>query len=63
MEGELREMAERQHKEVSDLKMYHAEYIGKLQARHTADMEELRRTLEEEKESALVKERQIASSR
>ncbi|XP_026327270.1 reticulocyte-binding protein 2 homolog a [Hyposmocoma kahamanoa] len=63
LEGELREMAERQHKEISDLKMYHAEYIGKLQARHMAEMEELRRTLEEEKESALAKERQVASSR
>lgn len=56
-------MAERQHKEISDLKMYHAEYVGKLQARQAAEMEELRRTLEEEREGALTKERQLASSR
>ncbi|XP_059052047.1 centrosomal protein of 131 kDa [Achroia grisella] len=63
LEGELREMAERQQKEVSDLKMFHAEQSGRAQAQHTAQLEELRRTLEQEKEDALVKERQLASSR
>lgn len=63
LEGELREMAERQQKELSDVKMAHAEQLGKMQAKHAADMEMLRRTLEEEKEDALVKERQLASSR
>lgn len=56
-------MAERQQKEISDLKMYHAEQNGRLTAKHAAELEELRRTLEEEKEAALVKERQLASSR
>lgn len=63
LEGELREMAERQQKELSDVKMAHAEQLGKMQAKHAADMEMLRRTLEEQKEDALVKERQLASSR
>ncbi|CAH0715337.1 unnamed protein product, partial [Brenthis ino] len=63
LEGELREMAERQQKEISDLKMYHAEQNGRLTAKHAAELEELRRCLEEEKEAALVKERQLASSR
>ncbi|XP_045484034.1 centrosomal protein of 131 kDa isoform X2 [Pieris rapae] len=63
LEGELREMAERQQKEVSDLKMFHAEQIGKLKAQCANEMEELRRTLEREKEEALVKERQLASTR
>ncbi|XP_063825957.1 centrosomal protein of 131 kDa-like [Ostrinia nubilalis] len=63
LEGELREMAERQQKEVSDLKMLHAEQCGRSQAKHSAELEELRRTLEAEKEAALVKERQLASSR
>ncbi|XP_045536522.1 centrosomal protein of 131 kDa [Papilio machaon] len=63
LEGELREMAERQQKEISDLRMSHAEQLGKAQAKHAAELELLRRTLEEEKEEALVKERQLASSR
>lgn len=63
MEGELREMAERQQKEVSDLKMSHAEQTGRMQAKHAQDLEDLRRELEEEKEAALVKERHLASSR
>nr|XP_026486552.1 centrosomal protein of 131 kDa-like [Vanessa tameamea] len=63
LEGELREMAERQQKEISDIKMHHAEQNGRLTAKHAAELEELRRTLEEEKEVALVKERQLASSR
>ncbi|KAJ8731186.1 hypothetical protein PYW07_004350 [Mythimna separata] len=63
LEGELREMAERQQKEVSDLKMSHAEHSGRMQAKHAQELEELRRMLEEEKEAALVKERHIASSR
>ncbi|KAL0838611.1 hypothetical protein ABMA28_016700 [Loxostege sticticalis] len=63
LEGELREMAERQQKEVSDLKMLHAEQCGRMQAKHSSELEELRRTLEAEKEAALVKERQLASSR
>lgn len=63
LEGELREMAERQQKEVSDLKMMHAEQLGRNQARHAQETDELRRTLQEEKEVALVKERQVASSR
>ncbi|KAM3957583.1 uncharacterized protein ACR2FA_008438 [Aphomia sociella] len=63
LEGELREMAERQQKEISDLKMSHAEQIGRTQAQHSAALEHLRRTLEQEKETALVKERQLASSR
>lgn len=63
LEGELREMAERQQKEVSDLKMFHAEQIGKLKTRCASETEDLRRTLEKEKEDALVKERQLASSR
>ncbi|XP_049873595.1 centrosomal protein of 131 kDa [Pectinophora gossypiella] len=63
LEGELREMAERQQKEISDLKMFHAEQTGRMQAKHASELEELRRTLEEEKESALIKERQLASSR
>lgn len=63
LEGELRDMAERQQKEISDLKMSHAENIGRTQARHTQDLEELRRRLEDEKEAALLKERQHASSR
>ncbi|XP_060803284.1 centrosomal protein of 131 kDa [Amyelois transitella] len=63
LEGELREMAERQQKEISDLKMYHAEHSGRTQAKHAAELEELRRTLEAEKEAALVKERQLAASR
>ncbi|CAK1551273.1 unnamed protein product [Leptosia nina] len=63
LEGELREMAERQQKEVSDLKMFHAEQIGKLNAQRASEVEELRRTLEKEKEEALIKERQLASSR
>ncbi|XP_038220778.1 centrosomal protein of 131 kDa [Zerene cesonia] len=63
LEGELREMAERQQKEISDLKMFHAEQIGKLNAKRASEMEDLRRTLETEKEEALVKERQLASSR
>ncbi|KAJ2949288.1 hypothetical protein O0L34_g6237 [Tuta absoluta] len=63
LEGELREMAERQQKEVSDLKMFHAEHTARLQAKHAAELEELRRALEEEKEAALLKERHLASSR
>ncbi|KAG6444606.1 centrosomal protein of 131 kDa [Manduca sexta] len=63
LEGELREMAERQQKDISDLKMNHAEQLGKSQAKHAQELEELRRRLEEEKEMALVKERQLASSR
>ncbi|XP_045772717.1 centrosomal protein of 131 kDa [Maniola jurtina] len=63
LEGELREMAERQQKEVSDLKMFHAEQTGRLNAKHAAELEELRRSLEQEKEAALLKERQLASSR
>ncbi|XP_045498667.1 centrosomal protein of 131 kDa [Colias croceus] len=63
LEGELREMAERQQKEISDLKMFHAEQIGKLNAKRASEMEDLRRTLETEREEALVKERQLASSR
>ncbi|CAG9561710.1 unnamed protein product [Danaus chrysippus] len=63
LEGELREMAERQQKEISDLKMFHAEQCGRMSAKHANDLEELRRSLEEEKESALIKERQLASSR
>ncbi|XP_013170159.1 PREDICTED: centrosomal protein of 131 kDa isoform X2 [Papilio xuthus] len=63
LEGELREMAERQQKEISDLRMSHAEQLGKTQAKHAAELELLRRNLEEEKEEALVKERQLASSR
>ncbi|CAH0398209.1 unnamed protein product [Chilo suppressalis] len=63
LEGELREMAERQQKEISDLKMSHAEQCGRMQAKHSADLEALRRNLEDEKEAALVKERQLASSR
>ncbi|XP_050684984.1 centrosomal protein of 131 kDa [Leptidea sinapis] len=63
LEGELREMAERQQKEVSDLKMFHAEQIGKLNAKNNNELEELRRSLEQEKQDALVKERQLASSR
>ncbi|XP_039753596.1 centrosomal protein of 131 kDa [Pararge aegeria] len=63
LEGELREMAERQQKEVSDLKMAHAEQTGRLNAKHAAELEELRRNLEQEKEAALLKERQLASSR
>ncbi|XP_035440441.2 centrosomal protein of 131 kDa-like isoform X1 [Spodoptera frugiperda] len=63
LEGELREMAERQQKEVSDLKMSHAEQTGRMQAKHAQDLEDLRRELEEEKEAALVKERHLASSR
>ncbi|CAK1580538.1 unnamed protein product [Parnassius mnemosyne] len=56
-------MAERQQKEISDLKMAHAEQMGKAQAKHANELEELRRALEQEKEDALVKERQLASSR
>ncbi|XP_052753390.1 centrosomal protein of 131 kDa [Galleria mellonella] len=63
LEGELREMAERQQKEVSDLKMFHAEQSGRAQAQHAAQLDELRRSLEQEKEAALAKERQMASSR
>ncbi|KAH9643455.1 hypothetical protein HF086_002574 [Spodoptera exigua] len=63
LEGELREMAERQQKEISDLKMSHAEQSGRMQAKHAQDLEDLRRLLEEEKEAALVKERHLASSR
>lgn len=63
LEGELREMAERQQKEVSDLKMHHAEQLGRNQAKHAQELEELRRSLEAEKEAALTKERQMASSR
>ncbi|XP_068633207.1 centrosomal protein of 131 kDa [Battus philenor] len=63
LEGELREMADRQQKEVSDLKMSHAEQMGKVQAKHANELEELRRRLENEKEEALVKERQLASQR
>ncbi|XP_047030428.1 centrosomal protein of 131 kDa [Helicoverpa zea] len=63
LEGELREMAERQQKEISDLKMSHAEQSGRAQAKHAQELEELRRILEEEKEAALVKERHLASSR
>ncbi|XP_072949510.1 uncharacterized protein dila [Epargyreus clarus] len=63
LEGELREMAERQQKDISDLKMFHAEQIGRANAKHAAELEELRRSLEQEKEAALVKERQLASSR
>ncbi|XP_041979594.1 centrosomal protein of 131 kDa isoform X2 [Aricia agestis] len=63
LEGELREMAERQQKEVADLKMAHAEQNGRLCAKHAQELEELRRTLEDEKETALVRERQLASSR
>ncbi|XP_028030053.1 centrosomal protein of 131 kDa [Bombyx mandarina] len=63
LEGELREMADRQQKEVSDLKMFHAEQIGRSQAKHAQELEELRRCLEEEKEAALLRERQLASSR
>ncbi|CAH0585515.1 unnamed protein product [Chrysodeixis includens] len=63
LEGELREMAERQQKEISDLKMMHAEHSGRTQAKHAQELEELRRILEDEKEAALVKERQLASSR
>ncbi|XP_053609925.1 centrosomal protein of 131 kDa isoform X2 [Plodia interpunctella] len=63
LEGELREMAERQQKEVSDLKMSHAEQMGRAHAKHAAELEELRRTLEAEKETALVKERQMAATR
>ncbi|CAH0692011.1 unnamed protein product [Spodoptera exigua] len=63
LEGELREMAERQQKEISDLKMSHAEQSGRMQAKHAQDLEDLRRLLEEEKEAVLVKERHLASSR
>ncbi|KAF9423871.1 hypothetical protein HW555_000929 [Spodoptera exigua] len=63
LEGELREMAERQQKEISDLKMSHAEQSGRMQAKHAQDLEDLRRLLEEEKEAALVKERHLSSSR
>ncbi|KAI8437070.1 hypothetical protein MSG28_010430 [Choristoneura fumiferana] len=63
LEGELREMADRQQKEIADLKMHHAELSGRQQARHAQELEELRRSLEEEKEAALLKERQLASSR
>ncbi|XP_050350508.1 centrosomal protein of 131 kDa isoform X2 [Nymphalis io] len=63
LEGELREMAERQQKEISDIKMHHAEQSGRLTAKHAAELEDLRRTLEEEKEVALAKERQLASTR
>lgn len=56
-------MAERQQKEISDLKMMHAEHSGRTQAKHAQELEELRRVLEEEKEAALVKERHLASSR
>ncbi|CAB3261718.1 unnamed protein product [Arctia plantaginis] len=63
LEGELREMAERQQKEISDLKMMHAEQSGRAHAKHAQELEELRRTLEDEKEAALLKERQLASSR
>ncbi|XP_047990921.1 centrosomal protein of 131 kDa-like [Leguminivora glycinivorella] len=63
LEGELREMAERQQKEIADLKMHHAEQLGRAQAKHCQELEALRRDLEAEKEAALVKERQLASSR
>lgn len=56
-------MAERQQKEISDLKMAHAEQAGKAQAKHSSELEELRRSLEQEKEDALIKERQLASTR
>ncbi|CAG9103004.1 unnamed protein product [Plutella xylostella] len=63
LEGELREMADRQQKEITDLKMAHAETLGRIQSKHSAALEELRRELEEEREAALVKERQLASGR
>ncbi|XP_061716460.1 centrosomal protein of 131 kDa-like [Cydia pomonella] len=63
LEGELREMAERQQKEIADLKMHHAEQLGRAQAKHAQELEAQRRELEGEKEAALVKERQLASSR
>ncbi|CAG9786903.1 unnamed protein product [Diatraea saccharalis] len=63
LEGELREMADRQQKEIADLKMQHAEQCGRAQAKHAAELEALRRTLEEEKDAALQHERQLASSR
>ncbi|XP_075978347.1 centrosomal protein dilatory [Anticarsia gemmatalis] len=63
LEGELREMAERQQKEISDLKMLHAEQSGRAHAKHAQELEELRKRLEDEKEAALVKERHLASSR
>ncbi|KOB76669.1 5-azacytidine-induced protein 1, partial [Operophtera brumata] len=63
LEGELREMAERQQKEVSDLKLLQAEQLGRSQARHAQELDELRRCLQDEKEAALVKERQMASAR
>ncbi|XP_023941852.1 centrosomal protein of 131 kDa [Bicyclus anynana] len=63
LEGELREMAERQQKEITDLKMHHVEQTGRLTAKHAVELEELRRNLEQEKEDALLKERQLASSR
>ncbi|KAG7308441.1 hypothetical protein JYU34_005647 [Plutella xylostella] len=63
LEGELREMADRQQKEITDLKMAHAETLGRIQSKHSAALEELRRELEEEREAALAKERQLASGR
>ncbi|XP_063624359.1 centrosomal protein of 131 kDa [Cydia splendana] len=63
LEGELREMAERQQKEIADLKMHHAEQLGRAQAKHAQELEAQRRELEGEREAALVKERQLASSR
>lgn len=63
LEGELREMAERQQKEISDLKMAHAEYVGQLQAKFAQEIEEVIRNMQEQKEAALIKERQMASSR
>ncbi|XP_063536641.1 centrosomal protein of 131 kDa isoform X2 [Cydia strobilella] len=63
LEGELREMAERQQNEIADLKMHHAEQLGRAQAKHAQELEVQRRELEGEKEAALVKERQLASSR
>ncbi|KAJ0176453.1 hypothetical protein K1T71_007632 [Dendrolimus kikuchii] len=63
LEGELREMAERQQKEISDLKMSHAEQTGRVQAKHAQEIEELRRRMDDEREAAIIKERQMASSR
>ncbi|GBP90301.1 Centrosomal protein of 131 kDa [Eumeta japonica] len=63
LEEELREMADRQQKEIADLRMAQAEQMSRMQVKHNAELEELRRTMEEEKETALIKERQLASSR
>lgn len=59
----LQEITGKQQKEASDLKMHHVEQLGRNQAKHAQELEELRRSLEAENEAALVKERQMASSR